>query len=128
MATADGHQTGKIRRRPGPLVLWPVVHPCLPIPDGSPTIRANHCADHFPGGLMSIFRISKFGYGLMLTTAFAVSMWPAVSRAYTPEQEQACTSDAFRLCSSEIPDVDRVTACMVARKSELSPPCRAQFR
>jgi hypothetical protein len=77
---------------------------------------------------MSIFRISKFGYGLMLTTAFAVSMWPAVSRAYTPEQEQACTSDAFRLCSSEIPDVDRVTACMAAKKSQLSPPCRAQFR
>ena len=46
----------------------------------------------------------------------------------TPEQEQACTSDAFRLCSSEIPNVDRVTACMVAKKSQLSPPCRAQFR
>jgi hypothetical protein len=77
---------------------------------------------------MSIFRISNFGCGLMLATAFAVSMWPASGRAYTPEQEQACTSDAFRLCSSEIPDVDRVTACMVARKSQLSPPCRAQFR
>jgi hypothetical protein len=55
-------------------------------------------------------------------------MWPAASRAYTPEQEQACTSDAFRLCSSEIPSVERVTACMVAKRSQLSPPCRAQFR
>ena len=64
----------------------------------------------------------------MLATALAVSMWPGTSRAYTPEQEQACTSDAFRLCSSEIPNVDRVTACMVAKKSQLSPPCRAQFR
>ena len=77
---------------------------------------------------MSIFRISNFGCGLMLATAFAVSMWPATGRAYTPEQEQACTSDAFRLCSSEIPNVDRVTACMVAKKSQLSSPCRAQFR
>jgi len=77
---------------------------------------------------MTIFRISHFGWGLMLATAFAVSMWPATGRAYTPEQEQACTSDAFRLCSSEIPDVDRVTACMAARKSQLSPLCRAQFR
>jgi hypothetical protein len=77
---------------------------------------------------MSIFRISNFGCGLMLATAFAVSMWPATGRAYTPEQEQACTSDAFRLCSSEIPNVDRVTACMVAKKSQLSPACRAQFR
>ena len=49
-------------------------------------------------------------------------VWAATASAYTPEQEQACTSDAFRLCSSEIPDVDRVTACMVAKKSQLSPP------
>ena len=77
---------------------------------------------------MTTFRISHFHVGLMLATALAVSMWPATGQAYTPEQEQACTSDAFRLCSSEIPDVDRVTACMVAKKSQLSPPCRAQFR
>jgi hypothetical protein len=77
---------------------------------------------------MTTFRISNFFHGSILATALAVSMWPAASQAYTPEQEQACTSDAFRLCSSEIPDVDRVTACMVARRSQLSPPCRAQFR
>jgi hypothetical protein len=77
---------------------------------------------------MTNCRISKFGCGLMLAATFAVSIWSAACHAYTPEQEQACTSDAFRLCSSEIPNVDRVTACMVARKSELSPPCRAQFR
>jgi hypothetical protein len=64
----------------------------------------------------------------MLAVALSVSMWPAASRAYTPEQEQACTPDAFRLCSSEIPNVDRVTACMIARKSQLSPACRAHFR
>lgn len=77
---------------------------------------------------MTIFRIGNFQLGLMLATALAVSLWPVTSRAYTPEQEQACTSDAFRLCSSEIPNVDRITACMIAKKSQLSPPCRAQFR
>ena len=77
---------------------------------------------------MTFFRIRKFQFGLMLTTALAVSLWPAASQAYTPEQEQACTSDAFRLCSSEIPDVARVTACMASKRSQLSPPCRAQFR
>src|SRR5713226_1936664 len=70
----------------------------------------------------------KFQLGVMLATALSVSSWSAAAQAYTPEQEQACTSDAFRLCSSEIPNVDRVTACMVAKKSQLSPPCRAQFR
>ncbi|CAN7672092.1 hypothetical protein LJR220_006405 [Bradyrhizobium sp. LjRoot220] len=63
----------------------------------------------------------------MLATALAFSL-PASGQGYTPEQEQACTGDAFRLCSSEIPNVERVTACMVARKSQLSPPCRAHFR
>jgi hypothetical protein len=72
--------------------------------------------------------IRSFQFGLMLATALSVSMWSSSGRAYTPEQEQACTGDAFRLCSSEIPDVDRVTACMVAKKSQLSPGCRAQFR
>jgi hypothetical protein len=77
---------------------------------------------------MTAFRIRNFRFGLMLATAFSVSMWSADSQAYTPEQQQACTGDAFRLCSADIPDVDRVTACMVRNKSQLSPPCRAQFR
>ena len=77
---------------------------------------------------MTIFRAGNFRFGWLLATAFAVSISPAAGQTYTLEQEQACTGDAFRLCSSEIPDVSRVTACMVAKKSQLSPPCRAQFR
>lgn len=73
-------------------------------------------------------RFGNVQFGLMLAVGLSVSMWSTPGYAYTPEQEQACTSDAFRLCSSEIPNVDRVTACMVAKKSQLSPPCRAQFR
>jgi hypothetical protein len=77
---------------------------------------------------MTIFRAGNFRFGWLLATALALSISPAAGQTYTPEQEQACTGDAFRLCSSEIPDVGRVTACMVAKKSQLSPPCRAQFR
>ena len=65
---------------------------------------------------------------MLLATVVGVSISPAAGQTYTPEQEQACTGDAFRLCSAEIPDVGRVTACMVAKKDQLSPPCRAQFR
>jgi hypothetical protein len=50
------------------------------------------------------------------------------ANAYTPEQQQACTDDAFRLCGADVPDVDRVTACMVRKQSQLSPGCRAYFR
>jgi hypothetical protein len=77
---------------------------------------------------MFVVQSGKLQLGLMLATALAVSIMPTASRAYTPEQEQACTNDAFRLCSADIPDVDRVTACMARNKSQLSPGCRAQFR
>lgn len=77
---------------------------------------------------MPFFRISNFQFGLMLATALSVAMWSTAGQAYTPEQQQACTNDAFRLCGADIPDVDRVTACMVRNKSQLSPECRAQFR
>ena len=77
---------------------------------------------------MTIFRARNFQFGLLLATALSVWISPAAGQTYTPEQEQACTGDAFRLCSSEIPDVGRVTACMVAKQDQLSPPCRAYFR
>jgi hypothetical protein len=63
----------------------------------------------------------------MTGVLFSASIWPAIAWAYTPEQEQACSGDAMRLCSSEIPDVERITACMAQHKAELSPPCQAQF-
>ncbi len=65
---------------------------------------------------------------LMLATALSVSMWPAAGRAYTPEQEQACSGDAMRLCGAFVPDVDRITVCMIQNKSQLSPGCREFFR
>jgi hypothetical protein len=75
-----------------------------------------------------IARSRIFQIGFMLATATSFSMLSTAADAYTPEQEQMCTSDAFRLCSSDIPDVDRVTACMVRQRSQLSPGCRAFFR
>ena len=74
------------------------------------------------------FRSKAFTLGLMLATALCCSLLPTAGQAYTAEEQQACTGDAFRLCSSAIPDVDRVTACMIARKAELSPGCRVFFR
>ena len=66
--------------------------------------------------------------GATLAAALSLSILPTAGRAYTQEEQQACQPDAFRLCSSEIPDVERVKSCMIARKSELSPECRKFFR
>jgi hypothetical protein len=45
--------------------------------------------------------------------------------AYSAEAQQQCTGDAFRLCSSEIPNVSKITACMYKHRTELSAGCRS---
>jgi len=56
--------------------------------------------------------------------------FPASGFAYqpTPAQKSACMGDTLRLCSSEIPNVDRIVKCMTRQKSSISNPrCRAYF-
>jgi hypothetical protein len=65
---------------------------------------------------------------LWLATMLAAATLPSLGHAYTAEEQQACSGDAFRLCSAEIPDVDRVTVCMVRNKAQLSPGCQVFFR
>jgi hypothetical protein len=72
----------------------------------------------------SIFRGGK----LLVATAMTLGLLTTASHAYTAEQEQMCTGDAMRLCSSEIPDVDRITACMIRQRALLSDGCKAVFR
>jgi len=61
-----------------------------------------------------------------LIIAFAVSLFtlPTASYAFSPEAQQMCTGDAFRLCSSEIPDISRITVCMMKQRASLSSGCR----
>ena len=64
--------------------------------------------------------------GLVLAFTVAVSaLSSTASLAYTAEAQQMCTGDAFRLCSSEIPNIPKITACMIKHRSDLSPGCRA---
>jgi hypothetical protein len=60
--------------------------------------------------------------------ALAVSLSTAFvspSFAFSSEAQQMCTGDAFRLCSSEIPNISKITACMRQNRSNLSTGCRA---
>jgi hypothetical protein len=64
--------------------------------------------------------------GLMLAFAVSVSALSSSSSfAFSAEAQQMCTGDAFRLCSSEIPNIPAITACMVKHKADLSVGCRA---
>jgi hypothetical protein len=63
---------------------------------------------------------------LVLTVATTLgAMTSTQTFAYSSEAAQQCTGDAFRLCSSEIPNIPKITACMFKHRTELSPGCRA---
>ena len=63
--------------------------------------------------------------GLVLGFALSLSALSSTqSFAYTEEARQQCTGDAFKLCSSEIPNIPAITACMVKHRAQLSPGCR----
>jgi len=45
----------------------------------------------------------------------------------TFEQQMACTPDVWRLCSDQIPDVNRIVTCLRQNTPQLSNNCRAVF-
>src|ERR1700730_987884 len=77
---------------------------------------------------MSAAHSETFRLALLFAKILLFLMQRTKNKSYTQDEQAACSSDAFRLCGPEIPDVDRVTACMVRNKSQLSPGCRVYFR
>jgi hypothetical protein len=55
-----------------------------------------------------------------LTTAFLCS----AAVAETPEERNACFSDAFRVCWAAIPDRHDVFVCLMENRPRLNPACR----
>jgi hypothetical protein len=45
----------------------------------------------------------------------------------TLQQQLACTPDVFRLCGEQIPDTNRIVACLRQNTPQLSDPCREVF-
>jgi hypothetical protein len=67
-------------------------------------------------------------YKVGLTLGLALSMSTletSSSFSYSAKARQMCMGDAFRLCSSEIPNISRIVACMRRNKANLSPGCRS---
>jgi hypothetical protein len=69
----------------------------------------------------STFR--KAGLALALAASFA-AVSSTSSFAFSAEAQSMCTNDAFRLCSSEIPNIPKITSCMISKRASLSTGCR----
>jgi hypothetical protein len=70
---------------------------------------------------------SKFSRCTWMVAIAVIFAMPTASQGYTLEQEQMCSGDAMRLCLPEIPNVERITACMERQRESLSEGCRAVF-
>ncbi len=73
---------------------------------------------------MVLGRVARRTGGALAVAAVASVSSPTASFAFSAEAQQMCSGDAFRLCSAEIPNIPRITACMVKNRSQLSSSCR----
>lgn len=75
-------------------------------------------------------RTERVVLGLALAIGGIVAQSAASAEEYrgTMEQQMACTPDVWRLCSDQIPDVGRITACLQQNTPQLSSGCRAVFQ
>jgi hypothetical protein len=72
-------------------------------------------------------RTGRIALGLSIG-ALAVQIAQAQEYRGTMEQQMACTPDVWRLCSDQIPDVNRIVACLQQNTPLLSSGCRAVFQ
>jgi len=68
--------------------------------------------------------MSFIGNAIVASAITFIAAFPSTAFAYSQEAQQMCSGDALRLCSTEVPHVDRITACMKQKRSSLSLPCR----
>ena len=65
--------------------------------------------------------------GILLATLVGSIFGANAQYRGTPEMQQACTPDVMRLCNNDVPDVDKIVACMKRNRPNLSPACGAVF-
>jgi hypothetical protein len=63
---------------------------------------------------------------LLAATAFAaIAFSSGAGPVFASDAHQMCSGDAMRLCGHEIPNIQRITACMHKQRANVSPGCRA---
>jgi hypothetical protein len=77
-----------------------------------------------PNMIVSFRTLRRIAFAFAAITA-VTTLVSSQSFAFSAEAQQMCTGDAFRLCSSDIPNIPAVTACMIKNRSSLTPSCRA---
>jgi len=77
-----------------------------------------------PNMTASLTRKLRQATFILALAVFVSTLSSRESFAFSAEAQQMCTGDAFRLCSSDIPNIPAITACMFKHRTELSRGCR----
>jgi hypothetical protein len=75
-------------------------------------------------------RLHPVALSLSIATIGGIAVQhPALAEEYrgTFAQQLACTPDVFRLCGDQIPDTNRIVACLRQNTAQLSSDCRSVF-
>ena len=77
---------------------------------------------------MKDVQVGRVLFATIMVIGLLANPMPGYLRPAAAETvRDACTHDAFRLCSNAIPNVGRTKACLARHRSNLSPLCRAAF-
>jgi hypothetical protein len=77
--------------------------------------------------MMNVLRAALIALTALAIEAGSVPGVVNAQQPGSPAQKRACTPDVYRLCAGEIPNVRKITGCLRANLSRLSPDCRAVF-
>lgn len=69
----------------------------------------------------------KRTYAVLAASLVALSAVTAANAATRDEQTKACRRDALHFCIIDVPNREKIIACMKRHLDELSPACRAMF-
>jgi len=72
-------------------------------------------------------RTGSIALSVMVSIGAMIAQAEAQEYRGTMEQQMACTPDVWRLCSDQIPDTNRIVACLQQNIPQLSSGCRAVF-
>jgi hypothetical protein len=65
----------------------------------------------------------QIGFALVFAASLS-AVSSTSSFAFSAEAQSMCSGDAFRLCSAEIPNIPKITSCMISKRASLSTGCR----
>ena len=73
-------------------------------------------------------RLMRLVVGLAAPALMLLGALTLASAQVSEQVRQACTPDAMRLCSEFIPDVAKITSCMIRKQAQVSELCRRAMR